>query len=73
VKMGAMKSLLVGLATLFAVAVLPVLGHMAFIEIGREVVTLRTQRPDSTWQKTRGFGSWTTVTRRGSTARVTLG
>ena len=26
---------------------------LAFIEIGREVVTVRTQRPDGSWQKTR--------------------
>lgn len=59
-----MKSLLLGLVSLVAVAVILVLGHMAFIEIGREVVTLRTQRPDGTWQKTRlwivddGDSSW---------------
>lgn len=46
------------------VATLLVLGHLAFIEIGREVVTLRTQRPDGTWQETRlwivdeGPSSW---------------
>ena len=56
--------LLLGTAILVVVATLVVLGHLAFIEIGREVVTLRTQRPDSTWQKTRlwivddGASSW---------------
>jgi len=30
-----------------------VLAHMALIEVGREVVTLRTQRPDGSWQATR--------------------
>jgi hypothetical protein len=29
------------------------LGHLALIEVGREVVTLRTQRPDGSWQATR--------------------
>jgi hypothetical protein len=39
-------SLLRGAALLFAVAALLVLGHLVFIEIGREVVTLRTQAHD---------------------------
>lgn len=34
-------------------AVLAVLGHLALIEIGREVVTLRTRSPDGSWQQTR--------------------
>jgi hypothetical protein len=29
------------------------LAHFALIEVGREVVTLRTQRPNGTWQETR--------------------
>lgn len=43
---------------------LAVLGHLALIEVGREVVTLRTQRADGTWQATRlwivddGDGAW---------------
>lgn len=36
-----------------AAAVLLPLAHLALIEVGREVVTLRTQRPDGTWQATR--------------------
>jgi hypothetical protein len=40
-------------ALVFAVGVMAVLAHLAFIEIGREVVTLRTPRPDGTWQRTR--------------------
>lgn len=36
-----------------ALAVLVVAAHLALIEIGREVVTLRTQRADGTWQGTR--------------------
>jgi hypothetical protein len=46
-------SLLRGAGLLFAVAALLVLGHLAFIEIGREVVTLRTPASDGTWQETR--------------------
>lgn len=48
-----MRRVLLGVGILIVVAVLLVLGHLAFIEIGREVVTLRTQRPDGTWQSTR--------------------
>jgi hypothetical protein len=48
-----MRRVLPGVGILIVVAVLLVLGHLAFIEIGREVVTLRTQRPDGTWQSTR--------------------
>lgn len=39
-------------ALLVAVATL-VIGHLAVIEIGREVVTLRTALPDGGWQRTR--------------------
>jgi hypothetical protein len=59
-----MKRLLLAIAALLAVAALVVVAHMAFIEVGREVVTLRTQRPDGTWQETRlwivddGASSW---------------
>jgi hypothetical protein len=59
-----MRRLLLGAAMLVAAATLLVLGHLAFIEIGREVVTLRTQRPDGTWRETRlwivedGGSSW---------------
>ena len=48
-----MRRLLLGIAILFAVAVMLVVGHLAFIEIGREVVTLRTQNPDGSWRETR--------------------
>lgn len=53
----ATATLVVGLALL-------VLGHLALIEVGREVVTLRTRRPDGKWQQTRlwvvdqGTSSW---------------
>jgi hypothetical protein len=40
-------------AALGAVAAALLLGHLALIEVGREVVTLRTQRPDGSWQETR--------------------
>jgi len=51
-------------AVLAAVAAALVLGHLALIEVGREVVTLRTERPDGSWQETRlwivddGASSW---------------
>jgi hypothetical protein len=59
-----MRQLLLGAAGLLGVAALLVFGHLAFIEIGREVVSLRTQRPDGSWQQTRlwivddGGSSW---------------
>ena len=59
-----MRRIALGVAGLVAALVVVVLAHMALIEIGREVVTLRTQRPDGTWQKTRlwivdeGGASW---------------
>ena len=59
-----MKSLFLAIAILVGVVVLLVAAHMAFIEIGREVITLRTQRADGSWQKTRlwivddGDSSW---------------
>jgi hypothetical protein len=59
-----LKTLLIGTGALFGTAVLLVAAHMAFIEIGHEVVTLRTQRADGSWQETRlwivddGASSW---------------
>jgi hypothetical protein len=59
-----MKRLLVETAILVVIAVVVLAAHMAFIEIGREVVTLRTQRADGSWQNTRlwivddGGSSW---------------
>jgi hypothetical protein len=58
------RALLTGTAAVIAAAILLVAAHMAFIEIGREVVTLRTQRADGSWQETRlwivddGASSW---------------
>jgi hypothetical protein len=51
--MGAMKVALRAVLALVALAALVVIAHLAFIEVGREVVTLRTQRADGTWQSTR--------------------
>lgn len=48
-----MKRLLCGVATLVAVIVVAVAAHFALIEVGREVATLRTRRPDGSWQQTR--------------------
>ena len=48
-----MRRLLLGAASLATGAMFLALAHLAFIEIGREVVTLRTQRADGTWQETR--------------------
>jgi len=40
-------------AILIGVVVLLVLGHLAVIEVGREVATVGTQRADGSWQRTR--------------------
>jgi hypothetical protein len=48
-----MRALLFVVVGVMAFAVLAVGAHMALIEIGRDVVTLRTQRPDGSWQSTR--------------------
>lgn len=48
-----MKWFLVGIGTLVGAGLLLVLGHLALIEIGREVATLRTERLDGTWKETR--------------------
>jgi hypothetical protein len=59
-----MRRLLLGSAILALGAALLVAGYLALIEVGREVVTLRTQRPDGTWKETRlwivddGRSSW---------------
>lgn len=43
-----------GILAAVAVAIpAAVVAHLALIEIGREVATLRTQRPDGSWQSTR--------------------
>lgn len=59
-----MRRVVLGAAILVVAGISLVLGHLALIEVGREVVTLRTQRPDGTRQETRlwivdeGASSW---------------
>ena len=59
-----MKRILLALTALAVLAVMLVAGHLALIEIGREVVTLRTRLRDGGWQETRLWivddaeGSW---------------
>jgi hypothetical protein len=48
-----MKRLLVVSLGVLGVGVALVLGHLALIEIGREVVVLRTPLPDGKWRETR--------------------
>jgi len=48
-----MRTVLRALGLLAALTALLVGAHFSLIEIGREVATLRTQRPDGTWQSTR--------------------
>lgn len=48
-----MKRLLFTIAISLGATVGLVLAHFVLIEWGREVATLRTQRPDGTWQETR--------------------
>jgi len=58
-----MKLLLI-VSTVIAFGVVSILGHLAVIEIGREVVALRTPLRDGGWQETRlwivddGGASW---------------
>lgn len=48
-----MRRLSILSAVLIAVLLGLVLAHFAVIEVGREVATLRTPRPDGSWQTTR--------------------
>lgn len=48
-----MKPLIIAGAVLAAALVLLIVAYFALIEIGREVVVLRTSRPDGSWQQTR--------------------
>jgi hypothetical protein len=48
-----MKRVMMAAAILLGIGVALVLGHLALIEIGREVVTLRTRLPGAGWQETR--------------------
>jgi hypothetical protein len=47
------RRLLLGAVLFVALAALVVVAHMAVIEVGREVVTLRTPGPGGTWVVTR--------------------
>jgi hypothetical protein len=47
------RKIALGAVTLVILAAAVVLGHLALIEVGREVVTLRTQRTDGSWHETR--------------------
>lgn len=48
-----MRSFLAACGIFVGVIAAIVLAHMAFIEIGREVVTLRTREADGAWRTTR--------------------
>lgn len=48
-----MRRALVGAAILVALCVAYVLAHWALIEVGREVITLRTRTPEGTLEETR--------------------
>lgn len=48
-----MRTVLLVVAAALGLAVLVVAAHLAFIEVGREVVTLRTPLPDGGWKQTR--------------------
>ena len=48
-----MRRIGIGVLILAGVAGALVAAHLALIEVGREVVTLGTQRPDGSWQRTR--------------------
>jgi hypothetical protein len=48
-----MKRVLIAAAVLIVLPVFAVLAHLALIEVGREVATLRTERPDGTVWETR--------------------
>lgn len=48
-----MKRLLIILGTILGLAVAYVLAHWALIEVGREVIVLRTEEPDGGWLESR--------------------
>ena len=48
-----MKRLVLASATVVALGAVLVACHLALIELGREVVTLRTRLPNGGWQETR--------------------
>lgn len=48
-----MRRVLIGIASVVLLGAVLALGHLAVIEVGREVATLRTPRPDGGWKQTR--------------------
>lgn len=48
-----MRNVFTSIAIILLLAVVAVLAHFAVIEIGNEVVELRTRRADGSWQETR--------------------
>jgi hypothetical protein len=48
-----MKRVAISLATVFGLVVAYVVAHWALIEVGREVIVLRTENPDGGWLETR--------------------
>ncbi len=48
-----MRRILIATVAVVVLCVVLVLGHLALIEIGREVVTLRTRLPDGSWKESR--------------------
>ena len=48
-----LRKVLTGAKWLGLLLIVVVVTHFAMIEVGREVVTLRTQNPDGTWKETR--------------------
>ncbi len=48
-----MRRVLIAGAAVLALGAMLVVGHLALIEIGREVVTLRTPLPDGRWHASR--------------------
>lgn len=48
-----MRRLVLVFAAVAGLGVAYVLGHWALIEVGREVIVLRTEEPDGSWRETR--------------------
>lgn len=48
-----MKLLALSLASIVAILLVAVIAHFSLVEIGQEVVTLRTPLPDDEWYETR--------------------
>lgn len=48
-----MSRVLLLFASLMTIAAAALVAHLALIEVGREVIVLRTQAPDGSWRETR--------------------